>query len=881
MLTFTQANQDRIEQSGRKIVHRASLAFPGYSVITVYDAASWTGVVSLTVSSSGNPNLVITPTEVPAPLSPDNNEQLASDLADYINANFTGGRAIWEVSPGAGSGGATQARLILLGTRGNPSIDLAVSGSWASYLTTPNTGWTLDTISGDYPLDGYLPVLTGIAGYGQTLNAITRETSIDDIEIRLTDESAWKRAVKWFGAKHTPCTLYYGVWDEPRTTSGSQISWQSHATYWVKSTRFLGQSAIEVKLYSLQGLLQAKRTRIPEQLGRHPFQIMRKILGWAGFVDGVDPRIDWASLAISTDPDRGHFNLSHYPDYAMGLNIPSTEEVEDYSVWALLEELAFLMAGTIRETSTGQLTYVPYDRDAAALEVWDLDLDTGFDGQPPETVEAEELVVNRVVWDYANSGGGRGYNGGGGEAETRSSQFALEDGPSIEVYGETFDLSLESRWLNAVSFSDVAWGATGQAWDTNPTSGATERTSFNLGYSQYRPQRNQAFPNNKFERILWHSEIESGIPLTGGVYIPNGTIAVGKDDHFSLRTAVLNGFCGTRCNGYAGPPGAIAATASTTLDYEDSYATLSNGREAYVQFEPATTVVRGAYWESPYNQTFPLSRDGGTTSFVYSEDAARQTSAPYPGEPAQPEVVKVASHTYNVPNPASTFGGILGHESFTSNYYLYRADHNGLLVYQTGVTIDTSYNAEGFTNGRGGFGTLPPRRDYSAGMSVVDGSADGGWLLGAVSGNGKTVARVSDATIQTYRSKDILTRFRYGAWQLRVVTPISKLRFQIGDVVSVITSRFLAFGREGLDETVTFEITGKRLLGKGFTVEWELTTLKDSAQPNIPGQVTYPTRPTIPVDIPVTPPNAVTDNALEDAYTALSDGTTPDQLITT
>ncbi|MBL4769325.1 MAG: hypothetical protein JKY94_16755 [Rhodobacteraceae bacterium] len=739
-------------------------------------------------------------------------------------------------------------------------------------------------ITGDYPLDGYLPILSNISGFGQTLDSLTRATSVDNAELKFSDEAGWRRAVKWFGVRNTPCSLYFGVWDNPVATGGAQITWQHFATYWATTSDIHG-SGIRTQLQSIEGLLTEKQIPIPQLLGRHPLQWMVKILEWAGFESGVDARIDWASLVPSADPTRGHFNLTHYHDYDSGIHTPAQgEDPVEFPVWTLLAELALLMGGTIRQDVLGRLTYVPFDLNAPAIEVWDLGEDTGFDGLPPETLEIEGNITNVVRWEYAQtSGNSSDAMKDDPRRHARSSTFQLQDEASVQFYGDTHEVSFDSRWLNGVSFGGAPAGADGTQWDY--TGGAPDgRQTYNLGDRATGVNgsgRSQADVNSGRSWVFWHSLMKT-LGISGGIFVELGTEGVGTDTELSLYSASINGFCGTRTTGLTAREASLhTQEPSPVYPLEDAVSGLSvpAGRRSYLQLESPTTVVRSHTWESALGKSPPVSAIGTSYRFRFAGDAIRLTpqGSPITVDPPRSEVITLSA--LRAPVVADISTQVTDSYIWDYFYQAYVSDRDRLLPKGLLALVDTSYNSEGFTNGRGGLGTLPPRRNYSDAITVDDGSADGGWYLGGKAGKDET--RISDVTIQTYRSKDILEQFSFGAWKLKVVTPPSKLRFQIGDVISVISPRFIAPGRDGLDATVTFEITGRRLAPFGFSVDWEITKLKDSSQPPVPGSLAYPTVPAAPVVEIVPRSDNVTNNALEDVYTAEIGGTNPFRLVTT
>ena len=375
------------------------------------------------------------------------------------------------------------------------------------------------------------------------------------------------------------------------------------------------------------------------------------------------------------------------------------------------------------------------------------------------------------------------------------------------------------------------------------------------------------------------------ITISPDVVQPNGAY-FGEDTSMCLHTAAISGFCGTRTNmgipGFANNSGGFAKNPETHGDAacaitpEDSVADLddSAGRVAYLMFEPHDATTH--YNQSTRLQTLVFSDAplaANRQLFFDTRKSSDLESSEF--EAFKPEVVKVGNYFMRDGHPvaddtqtptvlksvtswtSTTIPGDSSVQDHTRNYRLPR---------NIWVNLDTSYNSEGFTRGRGGFGTFPPRWKEDVSLDDEMNRGFGGWHLEGVPDFRRT--RIVDATIPAYRSKEVLSRFKFGACRLSVRTPLSKMRFQIGDVISVLYDAYFSYGRVGLDSSVTFEVVGKKLsfTESDVSIEWDLLELKDS------GQRDYV--PTFDVSIfrprPISPGTnpfgyaPVTDNALVD-----------------
>lgn len=82
--------------------------------------------------------------------------------------------------------------------------------------------------------------------------------------------------------------------------------------------------------------------------------------------------------------------------------------------------------------------------------------------------------------------------------------------------------------------------------------------------------------------------------------------------------------------------------------------------------------------------------------------------------------------------------------------------------------------------------------------------------------------RVYDVTIPEYMARKRLERFSNGVGILEVETHLSAYKVQIGDFVTVTDPDFLAYGIDGLDNTVKWEVIGKEPDFESMVIKWTL-----------------------------------------------------------
>ena len=485
MLTFVDRAQKTLEESGREITLRVSINFPGYAMLYIYGGTASTGS-TVTIGHTSGPTVLTEGTHYTASA---NNLLLAGSIAAYINSNVREVRAVVEA---IGDKSATApARLIIMATRKYTVTSVSASsgtGGWASSVESPTSGWSYNAVTGGDTIAGYSASIKSIGDFGETVSPIDRSCSVSKIDVILAMDEELRLAFSRFGVRDAPVDIYLlsRTRQQPGGVSSPPI-WTKIYSYWVKDAVPVEQgAAMRLDLIGISEYLNERKVVIPSFLGRHPLQVMQLLLEQAGFAIGTDPRIDWTSFSPTRDPTRGHFNLTYYRDTANSLNVETVEEADRYiGLWDLLQELVMLTGGTLRLNAAGQLEHIPYDENAPAIETWDLNADTGFDGEPPEVEETEAFLTNKVNWDFAQAQGAtqvNSYSEDQSADESRGAYFTLEDQDSIDVYGQEHDVGFSSRWLNGASYASHPYGATGYSFHS-------------VGVIGYRKQSELGLPN--------------------------------------------------------------------------------------------------------------------------------------------------------------------------------------------------------------------------------------------------------------------------------------------------------------------------------------------------------------------------------------------------
>jgi hypothetical protein len=228
----------------------------------------------------------------------------------------------------------------------------------------------------------------------------------------------------------------------------------------------------------------------------------------------------------------------------------------------------------------------------------------------------------------------------------------------------------------------------------------------------------------------------------------------------------------------------------------------ANGVSGCADIDVDIEVVRRGgityWWSQDSSQTLSTSRTG---FFLIAAPAVDG------GEDGFVEIVACKSAVIR-----QTFGGQFGNHPQT---------HRALgLVHPRLIdfTIDETYDGvNGFTKGRGGFGT---------GIQYSGGYPD----------RLPTDTFLYDVTIPVRIIQTILKRFKFGAPVVRVRLPLEYYHLQIGDFVAFENDdTFLAFGKDGLDASSVFEITRQEIsvTGDDIGIELTCTWVRDDVVPDL------------------------------------------------
>jgi hypothetical protein len=117
---------------------------------------------------------------------------------------------------------------------------------------------------------------------------------------------------------------------------------------------------------------------------------------------------------------------------------------------------------------------------------------------------------------------------------------------------------------------------------------------------------------------------------------------------------------------------------------------------------------------------------------------------------------------------------------------------------------------------------------------TVSGGAAGRGVKGTDAADHAAGSVVLDYTIAIDMAESRLNRFHYGAPVLEVTTSLAKYALQIGDLITITSSRYRAFTEATLTTSTKWEITGKEVnvSGEDTNIKWTLVWATKTSPPS-------------------------------------------------
>ena len=417
---------------------------------------------------------------------------------------------------------------------------------------------------------------------------------------------------------------------------------------------------------------------------------------------------------------------------------------------------------------------------------------------------------------------------------TYTFRFGSQDNANPGLYGKI--TGCKAGGTNAIT--EIEWELAGIGEVGNESSVVVRRFAFNQNFT-HRQSRKTTFStpwlNGVFrflnvpipqpdtadggteDKIGWEARIISYNYVNGLTNLGSGNYD--NTENFHTNGAARQGLCGAR---YTFNSGTWAFERVTESTLEGDTGGAGSGRRAFVMF-----VGPGGY-----NQPATAFREVEIMAIDQIELEFSGSSSITPGVTADDPVV---------------YEDLRFRQGHTEE----RVPHQ----YTVRLYIDTAYTQptfDGFTNGRGGYGTNIPNQWGS--QSSVSGGAGP---------SVPDVPYIVDVTIPMVISDIILNRFKYGAPEVSFVTPLHEIDKEPTDFVQLLgAENYLGYTSDGTSQQQVFEIIKKSLdiFSENPRIEWKAVLVRNDdlpptinvASPNWPGVVVGVQIPVTTVDDPVT-----------------------------
>jgi len=522
----------------------------------------------------------------------------------------------------------------------------------------------------------------------------------------------------------------------------------------------------------------------------HPYQAIEEHLETIGLRSGAGYAP--GTFNPTRNPTKGHFIVGNYNlDQNYIVESPRDAQERSISFTKTLQDLLVTTGDALRINDEGNLELILYDPTTEPVRHFRAGPDTGFDATVPELVSPH--MYNRIVWDVPIS------------LLTPANRDGV-DQKYPERISQKFESEASRIWLRKIEDLSIENPYIGRATSGGrPVTGSVWNTFVPLNYGQdsmvFEPYTDSAgglIAGSDRVRVK-HPHVSNWCGLR--VVMPDYNLEEPANDERYDRLYdpdFKNPFTGS-----------YPAFEYDELVYEDDVANLNpeEGRIAFIRFDPPGGRKRVL--------DLPVAEMSGLFQFEGREII--------PDEPEfLPEVIAIDEWIV-----------LLGDEP--GNVHQIRTHARAVLLNRFDASLAERENLPEFIRVdpyireavledlqfhiAGDFMQLDPE-EFPQYRRIISTRGDGrginntlvphAWALRPAPNPRapKDVATMSDITIATYRSAELLNRFEFGAPEIRFDVRISNLDLQLADVITIDDPSYVGYRRSGLDRTVTFEITG-------------------------------------------------------------------------
>lgn len=305
----------------------------------------------------------------------------------------------------------------------------------------------------DQQLFGY-PMSVGlISGLGAKLDPMTREFSIDDLEIEFVDDGAVRRLCLDYYLRGRQVDVAIGT---PALAEGD---FQQIGTWYIEDVRPGSDGSIVLQLHDAMGFFR-DRVVAKRWVNWHPAQlfldIMQLAVNWPSIQGSLAGMVDEASLDPSVDPATSHWTISRYADELFKMGSPVDEPTPALD---LMNELLTILGGTWSPDETGLWRYRPYDENAVPVRTWQAGLEDGWDVDDIEVVETWGNAANEINIDFASQEG------------SKRTRFQLGHDQARNEIGKLYSMAIDTEWINGLV---NAWTQNNPGGEAVISAGATD-----------------------------------------------------------------------------------------------------------------------------------------------------------------------------------------------------------------------------------------------------------------------------------------------------------------------------------------------------------------------------------------------------------------------
>jgi hypothetical protein len=376
-------------------------------------------------------------------VSSGSNDAMASQIVSAINTRF-----------------ANRGRSKLI--RGNETVSFVAGRRYSTITWASSRPTAISKILPDGPSDigfctggevvfNHTPSIAETSDIGQTLDAISREFSIGEIELNFLDDGLFRNVASTYPLKGAKVTLLLGG-----VQIASEGDWAKIPAMYIQQIIPEGGGTIRARLGTFPHFLRDSQIRL-QAIAKHPLELIQEVFERAGFSSSSGfydaTTLDPSNAAYS---DFSHHAVSRYND---PITSPKQSNAVNDPVSALdlLQSLLVLLGGALVPDVDGVYSYKHFDFSAAVDKVLDGGPDDGFDIDIVDQLSVWDDLVTEVVVNFCRE-----------DSEGLTKVLFKSDDASANLFFEFNQLTIDTDWINsrqAIAFAS----ATGPSNPSSPT----------------------------------------------------------------------------------------------------------------------------------------------------------------------------------------------------------------------------------------------------------------------------------------------------------------------------------------------------------------------------------------------------------------------------